>query len=68
MGLHQLDYLYFDDRCRRDYHGEFRFGEPSGMLVAVARLARLIERIAARTENWARRPASAEPLPRIPAR
>lgn len=67
MGLHQLDYLFFDDRCRRASAAEFRIGQPSGMLVAIAGFARLVERTAGSIERWARRPASAE-LPRIPAR
>jgi hypothetical protein len=52
----------FADRSR-----QYRMGEPSGMLVAIAQVARLTEALAARIERWARRPATIE-LPRIPAR
>jgi hypothetical protein len=68
MNLHQIDYLYIDTRKYRDEARRFRVGEPSGMLVAIAGLARITERAAAGIERWARRPHNADYLPRIPAR
>jgi hypothetical protein len=68
MNLHQIDYTFIDtDRILEDRR-RFRVGEPSGMLVAIAGMARLIEGGAARIERWARRPEKVEYLPRIPAR
>lgn len=68
MNLHQIDYLYLDTQKYRHESQRFHVGEPSGMLVAIAGLARLTERAAAGIERWARRPQKAEYLPRIPAR
>jgi hypothetical protein len=68
MNIHQIDFSFIDtDRFIEDRRA-FRVGEPSGMLVAIAALARLIASGAARIERWARRPEKVEYLPRIPAR
>jgi hypothetical protein len=68
MNLHQIDYLYIDTAKYREDSRRYHVGEPSGMLVAIAGFARLTERAAARIERWARRPETADYLPRIPAR
>ncbi len=68
VNIHQVDYTFIDtDRYLEDSR-TFRLGEPSGMLVAIAALARLTQRAAARLEGWARRPEQVEYLPRIPVR
>jgi hypothetical protein len=67
VNIHRIDYIFIDtDRYLEDC--QFRLGEPSGMLVAIAGLARLTRRAAGRIERWARRPSPVEYLPRIPAR
>jgi hypothetical protein len=64
--MHQVDFMFLDsDRYLREA-SQFRTGEPSGMLVAIAGLARLTARAAAQIERWARRPKQVEYLPRIP--
>lgn len=68
MELRQIDFIYYDAQNRIDEGRRFRAGEPSGMLVAIAGAARLIERLAACIERWARRPARADYIPGIPAR
>ncbi len=68
MNIHLTGYTAIDtDRYIEDSR-RFRMGEPSGMLVAIAALARLIQRGAGRIERWARRPEQVEYLPRIPVR
>ena len=68
MELRQLDYIYYDAHNRWETGRQFRTGEPGGMLVAIAHLARWTERLASAIERWARRPARAERMPGIPAR
>jgi hypothetical protein len=68
MNIHQIDYTFIDTERLLADSRRFRVGEPSGMLVAIAGLARIIEAGAARIERWARRPEKVEYLPRIPAR
>ncbi len=68
MGVHQIDYIFLDTRARIEAGRQYRFGEPSGILLAIAAAARLIAWSAARIERWARRPAANNYVPRIPAR
>ncbi|MEX0782010.1 MAG: hypothetical protein WD557_05120 [Dehalococcoidia bacterium] len=68
MGIHQIDYLYIDTSKYYTDGQRYRMGEPSGMLVAIAGLARLTARAAGRIERWARRPQQVEVLPRVPVR
>jgi hypothetical protein len=74
MYLYHLDLIvdaqrqHFERPKRLGPNGEYRLGEPSGMLVAIAGFARAIERAAARIDRWARRPARADYLPRVQAR
>lgn len=68
MYLHHIDCMFFDGSERIRELRRFRRGEPSGMLVAIAGLARVIARTAARIESWARKPETAAFPPQIPAR
>ncbi len=68
MSIHQIDYMFLDtEKYLRD-SARFHVGEPSGMLVAIAGLARIVARASARIERWARHPEQVEYLPRIPVR
>jgi hypothetical protein len=68
VNIHQVDYMFLDtNKYLRDSE-RFHVGEPSGMLVAIAGLARIVARASARIERWARRPEQVEYLPRIPVR
>lgn len=70
MELRQIDLIYYDYyiQNRLERGRQFRAGEPSGMLVAIAWAARLVARCAAATERWARRPARADYVPSVRAR
>ena len=68
MELRQIDLIFYDVQNRLRKAHQYRSGEPSGMLVAIAWGARLIARSAAAIERWARRPARADYVPGVHAR
>ncbi|HEX6032759.1 MAG TPA: hypothetical protein VFY90_15110 [Tepidiformaceae bacterium] len=68
MELRQIDFIFWEAQNRLDAGRRFRAGEPSGMLVAIARVARLMERLSATIERWARRPAQSDYVPGLRAR
>ena len=51
----------------RNVTAPFRFGPPSGILVATGRLAAAVRRLSAKIEGWAQSPAQSNNVPQSPA-